>query len=100
MFVNIPEITVPSGGLVIYPNPTNGAFSLQYTGDQETDKVINMYNSLGQLVKQLTVHQTVGINKFDFDITAFAQGMYVIELNLRNSNGELVPVISKINLLK
>ena len=98
--VGIPDIPVYSGGLVIYPNPTNGAFSMQFTGDEETNKVITMYNSLGQIVRQFTINQTTGVNKVDFDITTFAQGMYVIELKLRNTDGDLVPVISKISLLK
>ena len=98
--VGIPEIPVYSGGLDIYPNPTNGAFSMQFTGDEDANKVIKMYNSLGQVVKQFTISQTVGVNKVDFDISAFAQGIYMVELQLRNANGELVPVLSKISLLK
>ncbi len=100
MWVSIPEIPVGSGGLIIFPNPTSGSFSMQFTGDEETNKVISMYNSLGQLVKQTTFDQTTGVNKVDFDISAFAQGIYVIELKLRDANGDLVPVLSKISLLK
>ena len=100
LFVGIPEISVNSGGFIAYPNPTSGAFCLQFTGDGAEDKVISMYNSVGQLVRQLTVQQTTGTNKIDFDISSFAQGMYMIELKLKNNDGDLVPVISKINLLQ
>ncbi len=100
LFLSIPEISVTSGTLTIYPNPTSGTFSLQYTGDEDADKVVSMYNSLGQLVKQLTIHQITGVNKIDFDITGFAQGIYIVEMKLRNNRGDLVPVYNKLNLLK
>jgi len=100
LFVSIPELPVATGGLVVFPNPTSGAFSLQFTGDEVTGKVISIYNSVGQLVKQQTVQQVIGANKFDFDFSAFAQGFYVIKLNLRNASGDLVPVVSKFNILK
>lgn len=100
LFVSIPEIPNVSGGLIIFPSPTSGAFSLQFTGDEETEKVVSMYNSLGQLVKKVAVHQAFGTNKIDLDISEFSQGIYLIQLDLRNSTGALVPVVSKINLLK
>jgi hypothetical protein len=100
LFVGITETPLVSGAPVVYPNPTSGLFSLQYKGTEASEKVISIYNSLGQLVKTQVVQQIIGANRFDLDMSAFAQGMYVIELKLRNASGNLMPVISKLNLLK
>jgi hypothetical protein len=100
LFVSIPEISLVSGEFVIFPNPNSGSFSLQYAGEDQSQKVISIYNSLGQLVKTQVVQQVIGENKFDFDMNTFAQGMYVIQLMLRNTSGNLIPVIGKLSILR
>jgi hypothetical protein len=98
--VGIQETSSTEGSILIYPNPTNGAFSLQYNGDEGAEKVISVYNGIGQIVLQKTIQQVAGINKIDFDLSSFSQGMYMVELLVKNTKGELVPIFTKLNLIR
>jgi len=97
--VGITEPMIAEGDIVAYPNPTTGAFSLQFIANENAEKVISIYNSMGQVVFQKTYQQVSGLNKVNFDISQFSQGMYMVELNLKNSNGASKPVFRKINLI-
>ena len=46
--------------IVLYPNPNNGMFTLRF-GYVEEPMNISVYNSLGMLVYQIPVHQTVEV---------------------------------------
>jgi hypothetical protein len=97
--VSIPETQLAEGDIVTYPNPTSGAFSLQYLATENSEKVITVLNSMGQVVFQKTFNQVSGINKVDFDFSQLNQGMYILEINMKNTSGEIVPVLMKVNLI-
>jgi hypothetical protein len=98
--VGIEETTPIDGNIVLYPNPTNGAFSMQFNADESAERVISVYNSIGQIVLQKTIQQIAGVNKVDFDLSSFSQGMYMLEIQVKNTNGDLVPTFTKLNLIR
>lgn len=97
--VDIPETPVYSGDVMIYPNPTSGQFMLTYTSNSNTDNTIRLYDLLGQVVLSKSVSQQTGSNTVIFDIGAFSQGIYMLELTTENAQGEKQTSFSKINLV-
>ncbi|MGD0712171.1 MAG: T9SS type A sorting domain-containing protein [Bacteroidales bacterium] len=97
--VGIVETPVVSGNLLIYPNPTNGSFVLSFTGNDNTETSIRIFNLAGQLVMEKQVTQSTGLNTIKFDISAYSQGMYILQLATTNSKGEKSSSYHKINLV-
>jgi hypothetical protein len=98
--VGIPEnTTVSTNGMIIYPNPTNGLFTLNYSSNISESNSINIYDLVGQVVLTKTVAQTSGTNIVTFDISGFSQGIYMLELNIVNEKGERKIEFHKINLV-
>jgi len=98
MSVGINETTVETGGTLIFPNPTNGHFTLNYYNYDNSQTTINLYNMVGQIVLSKTVSQTVGLNIQKFDISLYSQGMYLLEYTSTNSKGEKKTSIHKLSL--
>jgi hypothetical protein len=97
--VSIQETPALTGDLVVYPNPTNGNFTLSYVSNENTETTINLYNLVGQVVLSKSVSQVKGLNTVNFDISSFSQGIYMLELSLTNTKGEKKATYQKINLV-
>jgi hypothetical protein len=67
----ITEFGAVNSGLSIYPNPNNGKFTIQSTGDIK----LNLINELGQLVR---VIQLTAANKHEVNVTDLAKGIYFV----------------------
>ncbi|MFH0865455.1 MAG: T9SS type A sorting domain-containing protein [Bacteroidota bacterium] len=97
--VGITENPTVTGDILIYPNPTNGIFTLNYFSNSSGENVIKMYNLVGQVVLTKAVLQSEGTNTVTFDIGSFSQGIYMLELTTENSKGENQINYNKINLV-
>ncbi len=97
--VGINEIPVATNDILVYPNPTNGSFVLSFTGDDNSESSIRIYNLAGQVVVEKQLSQAVGLNTVDFDLSSFSQGMYILELASTNAKGEKSISYHKINLV-
>ena len=58
----------------MYPNPTNGVFTIELDGNAKYDVTVN--NILGQIVYETT---TTSMNT-TIDLSSFEKGIYTIEL--------------------
>jgi Subtilase family/Secretion system C-terminal sorting domain len=79
----------------IFPNPSNGFFTLQYQLPAGEKGTMNIYNSLGQMIKSLTIAgtgyvQTIGI---DMKNTALSRGINFIKIITADSILEVFKVI-------
>jgi hypothetical protein len=97
--VSISETPSISGDVLIYPNPTNGVFTLSYVCNDNSETTINLYNLVGQLALSKPVAQVTGLNTIKFDIANFNQGIYMLELTIVNAKGEKKTDYHKINLI-
>jgi len=97
--VGITETPEFNGEVLIYPNPSNGNFTLSYVCDNYSDNVIKMYNLVGQVVFSKAVMQVNGLNTVNFDISNLNQGIYLLELTKMDLKGEKKTEIHKINLI-
>ena len=75
---NIEEASL-NGSLSIYPNPTNGVFTIEMR-DMKTDVyTIKVTNVLGQKVFE-SANSVSGLHKENIDLSAFQKGVYLIEI--------------------
>jgi len=97
--VGIVEIPVVSGDILIYPNPNSGSFTLSFNNNDNLQSSIRIFNLAGQVVMEKQVSQLAGLNTVNFDISAYSQGMYILELASTNAKGEKNISYHKINLV-
>jgi Zn-dependent metalloprotease len=69
------NIETSSSEIKCYPNPTNGMFTLEYSGNLQDVRVF-IFNSLGQLLQRQNLINT----KTDFDLNSYPSGLYFVEL--------------------
>ena len=98
-YVHVPEHLVSEGNVLIYPNPTNGKFTLNFFTNSNAESTIKFYNLLGQEVYACPVSQKKGQNTLSFDFSNFSQGMYMMQLNLIDAKGEKITTYSKFNIV-
>ena len=60
----------------IYPNPNSGIFNVTLAADINSDMTVNVYNTLGEMVRTITVNS----NATSVDLTEFASGVYVVKV--------------------
>ncbi len=67
----------------IIPNPFNSNFELSFYLQQDEQVKVVLYNSIGSKLKNLMESNlSKGINKFTFDGSGIAPGVYLIEINI------------------
>jgi hypothetical protein len=98
-FVSIPESPVIPGKLFIYPNPTNGNFTINYLSNERNETTIKLYDFTGQLVLTKNIPPVNGITSVNFDISSLSQGIYILSIPLVNAKGEKKTEFHKINLI-
>jgi hypothetical protein len=69
-----------TGSIIIYPNPSEGIFSIQCNSISE-DINIKVYNTLGQLILEQKSKQENTV----IDLSAYAAGLYYLKVRTQNS---------------
>lgn len=65
----------------VYPNPTSGTFYFNYGGRDFTNEiVVNVTNSMGQVVYSKTVQQFNASQSIEVDASQFSEGLYNVEI--------------------
>jgi hypothetical protein len=66
--------------LSVYPNPTNGKFTVSISNNEATDMTIELVNISGQVVYRNDVKAAYSYNE-DIDASSFAKGVYYLKVN-------------------
>lgn len=88
--VGLGIIAVSESQFNVYPNPSNGAITIELTKDMENSAII-IYNNLGTVVYQNTIENNPAI----FDFSEFSNGVYLVQII---SNSKMSS--SKIRIIK
>ncbi|AXY75011.1 T9SS C-terminal target domain-containing protein [Paraflavitalea soli] len=67
-------------GVLVTPNPTSGAISVQFYPNPTNLKGIAIYNVAGQKVVERLVGNNNATTRYDFDLSAFANGLYSVRV--------------------
>ena len=68
------------GNVLIYPNPSNGIFDLDFQPGYAESYVMKVYNTYGQLVYSDKMEVSVSGGKKTVDLSNFSKGVYTISL--------------------
>ncbi len=72
----------------IFPNPSNGNFTLSFTVTAKANYGLDISNTLGQPVYEQRLNDFTGTYNQPVDLTKYGKGIYLI--NLRHAKGETV----------
>ena len=76
--INTQEAILTAADFTIMPNPTTGIISLDLGSYGKRQVRLDMYNLQGKLLRTSTIES--GNGKEEIDLTAFANGMYLIRV--------------------
>ena len=74
--ISIEEATLAE--VSIYPNPTNGQFSLTINASANGSATVRIYDLLGQTIKEQEISISNGVNRLMFDIRGCSSGIYML----------------------
>lgn len=69
------------GNINIYPNPSDGKYTLNIESNQTKNIELKIQNIAGQIVLNQVFKLTKGINTTEIDLSKFSSGVYLLELN-------------------
>ena len=70
--------------MVVYPNPSNGEFTLGYNAAEHGDLNIEIMNIQGQIVYSNIQNAVNGLNQYSINLDGLAGGVYMIKTTLNN----------------
>lgn len=70
----------------IYPNPASDVLNIRMDVGADDKGIINVHNSLGQVVRTITVQPYKGQNIYTVDVSDLSYGQYFISFAMDNKN--------------
>jgi hypothetical protein len=83
-----------SGTLSAYPNPTNGALTLDFASETLGNGIITVANSHGEVVFQKPISKAQEILSQRVNLSELPKGIYIVRISIGNE----APVTSKISI--
>ncbi|MCF2493383.1 M43 family zinc metalloprotease [Dyadobacter chenhuakuii] len=81
--INIRTVTInpnlKEAGFLVTPNPTSGKVSVQFYPRPEGLRSVSIYNVSGQKIAEQRIAGEVSSNVYDFDLTNYASGLYIVK---------------------
>lgn len=87
---NVDKININT--ISVFPNPANDILNISYTILENNIALIQLFNSIGQIVKEVSNNQTFGTHALTIDTKQFAKGIYYIKF-LNGLNSQQAKVI-------
>jgi len=66
---------------VIFPNPNQGSFVIDYNGDKPEKLSVSVYSATGKLVYTQPWNVTTGFNRSEMHLTDVSKGMYIVNIS-------------------
>lgn len=77
----------------VYPNPTSGTFTLQYSLLEDALVSINMINVLGQVIQEIDSKEVQLKGMYKIELNETVKGIYIIQLNTSKGSKELKLIV-------
>jgi photosystem II stability/assembly factor-like uncharacterized protein len=72
--------SINTNSVKIYPNPSNGEFSIDLKDMDNTNVAISIYDAMGALITKSSVVTDGTEQHFSFDLSGHAKGLYLIKI--------------------
>jgi hypothetical protein len=79
-------VTKQNDVITIYPNPANDVLNIRMDVSSNDRGVVNVYNSIGQVVKTIAIEPTQGQNTYTLSVGDMAHGQYFVSFSMDNKN--------------
>jgi hypothetical protein len=94
--INIPIDASAVNGIVgAYPNPTNGEFTVVIASSVNQNTNILVYDVLGQIVRNVDVELTQGVNKTTINLSSLSNASYIVLFKDSKGNEHRYKVIKQ-----
>ncbi|MDT8392514.1 MAG: T9SS type A sorting domain-containing protein [Bacteroidales bacterium] len=74
------DLPQQKAGIKVYPNPVRNSANIEYTLDNQSEIMINVFNISGKLVSSENITQSAGKHQHRLDCSALPNGMYVVSI--------------------
>ncbi|HNX08053.1 MAG TPA: T9SS type A sorting domain-containing protein [Bacteroidales bacterium] len=98
-YTSVNEEQQTDEGISIYPNPSDGKFSLTVNSKENGLARIQLYDVLGQKTFSRQMDISAGLNTENIDISRYSMGMYFLEYLYTVNNGKKESKVIKINIV-
>jgi len=78
-FLGVDDLKSTAGSLKVYPNPSNGKFTLELNGMSNQTESLEIYNMFGE-----KVYSTSGLrlqSSYALDLSSYSKGVYFVRIN-------------------
>ena len=79
--ISLPSIFSTINSFVIFPNPANYSFRVNYQSNESTPIKIELRNNYGQLITTLNKVTIIGSNEFIINTVGVSEGLYFLTIN-------------------
>lgn len=79
-------VTKQNDVITIYPNPANDILNIRMDVSSDDRGVVNVYNSIGQVVKTIAIEPTQGQNTYTVNVGDMAHGQYFVSFSMDNKS--------------
>ena len=86
--IGVNTLTPGASGLAVYPNPSNGIFSVNFNANTKDNYQVIVTNTLGEMVYKEMLNGFTGQFLKKIDIAEFGKGVYMVSVT--NSGNETV----------
>jgi photosystem II stability/assembly factor-like uncharacterized protein len=73
-------------GLSIYPNPSNGALTVNFSNENNSTVKFSVYNIFGQLIQSVDLIKQEEIVSHTFDLSQLSTGLYFVHVQTGSEN--------------
>lgn len=79
--------------ITLYPNPNNGKFKAEVYSTAEQSSIFRFVNPNGQVLKTENIYLNQGLNRIEFDISTFQNGIFLLSIEMENGRKLLGKVV-------
>lgn len=82
--VGLQNLTIDQKSVSVYPNPASNNTSISFTSAESTPIVVTLSDITGRNIYSLSANATAGANRLSIDLSAFNNGLYILNLTANN----------------
>ena len=79
--LGVQAINNPNAWLNVFPNPSNGQFSVQIAGAEKDNVMITVIDAMGKVVLSQNINNSASLVRQDLNLNGIAKGIYFVNVH-------------------